>query len=99
MATQTSLLPIQPKGTSAGMTHFIVLIFSGNDDIVATESLRAANAQDAQRMAELVLQTRGSAGAGYQLWQNGIRIHSSGFAHRPAETPLAALFRFPARAG
>lgn len=73
------------------MQHYTLIIFDWNDDIISTATLRAGDLDQARRMSDHVIRTQPHS-SGFQLWQDGQRLHST----FPIETdqamkPIAVL--------
>lgn len=58
------------------MHHYTLIAFNWNDDIITTVTLRAGGLPQAQRMADHIMQTHPGS-AGYQLWCDGQRVHTT----------------------
>ncbi len=92
MASESDYLP-GPTGKNASTKRFMVLVFDAEDEVVATEVVSAEDVSAASRKADRLVAAHQHA-AGYQIWESGVRVHSTLPDAAPSKTPIAAALAF-----
>ena len=76
MVGDKSPFPDVPWQNDDPTKHYTLLVFNGSDEILATRVVHTRDLQKAIAVADrLVPMHRGSAG--YQLWENGVRLYTT----------------------
>ena len=89
MGTFTDVLIKAVGGPHASMKLYILLVFDGDSEIVATQSIHALDIAHVRRLAESVVAGFTEV-AGYHLWHQGRKVLSTlDDEHQPPELALA----------